>query len=428
MAAVGEVQPRQLDVWLEQQFVGALYEQGNVWALNYSHDWRAQGFDLSPGLPRSAGEIQDGASLRPVQWFFDNLLPEEGGRQLIAADAGVSAADAFGLLQRFGPESAGALTLLTPGEQLPPAGLQPLPDDELSHRIQNLPRLPLSHGAPKRMSLAGAQHKLAVVLDQGQLWEPIGKGASTHILKPDHERADDYPHSVINEWFCMRLAAACGLPVPDVEVRRVPEPVYLVRRFDREGQGLQVRRRYALDGCQLLSLDAAFKYREANSVALSRLLQISRTPAATRLALLRWQLFNFFIGNADAHLKNLSFLWGSSGWELAPHYDLLSTTVYTAPEWSSESLVFPMGEVVHFGQVTRAEVGAFGLSIGIPVRLALQELDHLANVLWQQAQFLLQAYEAGAAALTVDPGEARLLRQIVHGPVADAMGQVLTWR
>lgn len=422
-----EVEPRLLDVWLEQARIGQLHEQGNIWALDYDAAWRGTGFDLSPALPRSKGQILDGGSQRPVQWFFDNLLPEEAGRQLVADDAGINAADAFGLLQRFGPESAGALTLLSPGQELPPAELRPLPDAELSARIKALPRLPLSHGAPKRMSLAGAQHKLAVVVDQGQLWEPVGRAASTHILKPDHEQVDDYPHSVINEWFCMRLAAACGLPVPEVDVRRVPEPVYLVRRFDRVGEGLQVRRRYALDGCQLLSLDAVFKYQQANSAALRQLLDLTRTPARTRLVLLRWQIFNFFIGNADAHLKNLSFLWGEKGWELAPHYDLLATTVYRAPDWADENLVFPMGDVVIFRNVKRAEVAAFGQSIGIPVSLALNELDRLAKDLWREAQALLQAYEAGATH-AVDPGEARLLRQIVYGPITDALASVIQWR
>ncbi|WP_303748100.1 HipA domain-containing protein [Stenotrophomonas pigmentata] len=418
-----EIEPRQLDVWLEQQRIGELYEQGNLWVLHYDPLWRDNGFDLSPALPRNAGEIRDGGSQRPVQWFFDNLLPEEGGRQLVAADAGINAADAFGLLQRFGPESAGALTLLSPGQQLPPPKLRPLSDAELSARIQALPRQPLSHGAPKRMSLAGAQHKLAVVFDQKQLWEPIGQAASTHILKPDHEQVDHYPHSVVNEWFCMRLAAACGLPVPEVQVRRVPDPVYLVRRFDREGEGLQVRRRYALDGCQLLSLDAVFKYQQANSATLRQLLDTTRTPAATRLALLRWQLFNFLIGNADAHLKNLSFLWGEKGWELAPHYDLLSTAVYRAPDWGMETLVFPMGNAARFAEVTKAEVEAFGLSIGVPVKLTLLELDRLAKNLWREAQVLLQAYEEGITH-QVDPGEARLLRQIVYSPITDALGLV----
>ena len=155
--------PRRLEVWLEQRRVGELREQGNLWAFSYDSAWQHEGLDLSPALPRAAGGIVDGASLRPVQWFFDNLLPEDAARVLLARDAGIDAADAFGLLQHFGPESAGTLTLLAPGQALPEAGLQSLSDNELSARMRALPRAPLSHDAPKRMSLAGAQHKLAVV-------------------------------------------------------------------------------------------------------------------------------------------------------------------------------------------------------------------------------------------------------------------------
>ena len=161
--------PRRLAVWLDARQVGELREQGNLWAFRYGPAWRDTGFDLSPTLPRAAGEIVDGASLRPVQWFFDNLLPEEGSRQLLAQGANLDPADAFGLLQSFGPESAGALTLLAPGRSLPDPDLAPLPDQALSARIRALPRLPLSEGAPKRMSLAGAQHKLAVVLHRTAL-------------------------------------------------------------------------------------------------------------------------------------------------------------------------------------------------------------------------------------------------------------------
>ncbi|MCC4605876.1 HipA domain-containing protein [Xanthomonas campestris] len=415
--------PRSLELWLEDRRVGELREQGNLWALVYDPVWRSEGFDLSPALPRSAEEIVDGGSQRPVQWFFDNLLPEEGGRRLIASDAGIDAADAFGLLQRFGPESAGALTLLRPGQQLPPPALQPLTDADLSARIRALPRQPLIHGAPKRMSLAGAQHKLAVVLDAGQLWEPVGRAASTHILKPDHEAVDDYPHSAINEWFCMQLAAACRLPVPQVVVRRVPEPVYIVRRFDRRGDGLQARRGYALDGCQLLSLDRLYKYQQATSDSLRALERISRMPAATRIALLRWQVFNFFIGNSDAHLKNLSFLRGANGWELAPHYDLLSTSVYKAPDWGLDELVFPMGTIRRCADIGRDDVAAFGHSIGVPAKLTLRHLDELATAIRRESHAVLQSYEQGATH-AVDPGEARLLRQIVFGPMEDALRRV----
>ena len=56
------------------------------------------------------------------------------------------------------------------------------------------------------MSVAGAQHKLLVVLRSGKLYDPVGSEPSTHILKPDH-LSDDYPASVINEYAMLRLAA-----------------------------------------------------------------------------------------------------------------------------------------------------------------------------------------------------------------------------
>lgn len=411
---------RTLDVWLEERRVGELYEQGNLWGFNYDPAWSASGFDLSPALPRQAGDITDGASQRPVQWFFDNLLPEEGARLLLARDAGIDAADAFGLLRHYGPESAGALTLLAPGQELPPPSLELLPDTALSARILALPRQPLGHDAPKRMSLAGAQHKLAVVLHDDRLWEPVGRAASTHILKPDHEQVDDYPHSAVNEWFCMRLAAACGLPVPNAELRHVPEPVYLVRRFDREGDGLEARRLYALDACQALSLDRAFKYQQANVQRLSELVALCRRPAATRIALLRWQLFNLLIGNGDAHLKNLSFLLRADEVELAPHYDLLSTAVYRAPHWRDAELVIPMGAAARFGEVRRADVVEFGAALGVPGQATLRQLERMCVDLPREAAALLAAYEAGEHG---PPwvGEARLLRQISLGVVADAV-------
>ena len=44
------------------------------------------------------------------------------------------------------------------------------------------------------------------------LLEPRGNTPSTHILKPEHQDKDNYPHSVINEWFAMTLAKRVGLP------------------------------------------------------------------------------------------------------------------------------------------------------------------------------------------------------------------------
>lgn len=202
---------RQLQVQINGQLVGSLFDQNNVWGFQYAESWLQQPrpFALSPALPLGPELLLDGATLRPVQWFFDNLLPEERLREVIVKEEGVEAADAFGLLARLGSESAGALVLQPPGAPDAPQGAMELTREALSARIRNLPRASLTHQAPKRMSLAGAQHKMVVSFDPatGRLMEPLKGSPSTHILKPN-STADGFPHSVVNELFTMRLAGA----------------------------------------------------------------------------------------------------------------------------------------------------------------------------------------------------------------------------
>ena len=290
---------RSLRASINQQEVGSLQEVAGLWSFQYTPDWLAnpKGFALSPHIPLSAQPLLDGASQRPVQWYFDNLLPEEDQRVLLAKDARLDAADAFGLLAWYGAESAGSVTLLPP-EAAPQTIelLRPLPDDALQARIRQLPKSPLTHAAIKRMSLAGAQHKLAVVLEDGALFEPAGATPSTHILKPDHPDAD-YPHSVINEWFVMRLARRLGLDVPEVHRRYVPSPVYLIDRFDRVAGAQGWQRRHAIDACQLLGLDRSFKYTQGSMDSLAALANACRSPAVARSRLFGWLVFNVLVGN-----------------------------------------------------------------------------------------------------------------------------------
>lgn len=86
---------RSLRAFVNAQEVGVLEESAGLWQFRYAPAWLkdAQGYALSPHLPLSAEPLLDGASLRPVQWYFDNLLPEEGQRVLLAGDARIDAAD-----------------------------------------------------------------------------------------------------------------------------------------------------------------------------------------------------------------------------------------------------------------------------------------------------------------------------------------------
>lgn len=46
------------------------------------------------------------------------------------------------------------------------------------------------------------------------------------------------------------------------------------------------------------------------------------------LSVQRWVMFNYLIGNSDAHAKNISLMVNSQGYALAPFYDLLCVQAY----------------------------------------------------------------------------------------------------
>ncbi|TLX69609.1 type II toxin-antitoxin system HipA family toxin [Pseudomonas nicosulfuronedens] len=408
---------RSLEVLINDDHVATLSEQNEVWQLTYTPDWRmrADAFDLAPSLPRSKGVILDGASERPVQWFFDNLLPEEQARQLLANDAKIVATDNFGLLAYYGAESAGAVTLLPDATQPLATGMKPLPDDVLSQRIRNLPRVALATGAPKRMSLAGAQHKLPVVIKEGKLFEPEGNTISTHILKPDNETGF-YSHSVANEWFVMSLARIAGLNVPDVEIRRVPEPVYLIERFDRRIRDDEVERVHMLDGCQILGISSHFKYQQATMETMRKLIELVRTKAVTRIRLYKWLVFNLLVGNDDSHLKNLSFEVRPDGFELAPHYDLVCTSVYGAEPtpWLSSLLTWPLEGLRTHDDLTFEATLNMGAHLGLTARQSTRLLEEVIEPVMAEGPNLLKECQPQMSA-----GECRQTRIIWHGVIKD---------
>ena len=431
---------RALRASINQTNVGTLQEVGGLWSFQYSADWlvNPRGFALSAHLPLTAESLLDGASKRPVQWYFDNLLPEEGQRVLLAGDASLDAEDAFGLLAWYGAESAGSLTLLPP-DAAPQTTepLRPLPDDALETRIRQLPRAPLTHAAIKRMSLAGAQHKLAVVLQDGALFEPAGATPSTHILKPDHPD-EDYPHSVINEWFVMRLAKRLGLDVPDVHRRYVPSPVYLIDRFDRVREGRGWQRRHVIDACQLLGLDRSFKYSQGSMENLAAMANACRSPAVARSRLFGWLVFNMLVGNGDAHLKNLSFLVSHEGVQLAPFYDLLSVAAYDTPAfdkkgWPAQTqLAWPILGVRRFSDISHGLLLEAGASLNLAKGTAKRVLESLRSRATREAEALYAEIEAENARIAharpelsaTMAGESRCLRVVLHTVLEEMTRQI----
>lgn len=240
---------------------------------------------------------------------------------------------------------AGALQFLPPGEaprsEEGPFTSRLLNDADLWRLLETLPRRPLLAGEEGlRLSLAGAQSKVPIVVAGGRIALPAPGQPTTHILKPPIPR---FPATTGNEAFAKRLAAAAGLDVAPIEARRVELPdgstrtFLLVTRYDRrlEGEG-HIRRLHQEDFCQALCIPAERKYQAEGGPGLGdcfrQLRRVSTRPAADVLKPLDAVIFNAALGNTDAHAKNFSPLIGPHGATLAPVYDLHATVRY--PELS----------------------------------------------------------------------------------------------
>jgi serine/threonine-protein kinase HipA len=276
-----------------------------------------------------------------VKAFFSGLLPDEIIKQRLASYLGLSAQNPFALLRAIGGECAGALSLYPEG-QLPPddttKDVEILDDSKLRDILNLLKRHPLLAGEDNiRLSLAGAQDKLAVGLVKGKVALVKGVTPTTHILKPLIEQVAD---SVHNELFCMQLAQRVGITTPQTCIHFVGNtPCYIVERYDRHSaKDGTVMRIHQEDFCQALGILPELKYEREGGPSLATcqavLANHSAKPAVDQLGLLEITIFNYLIGNADDHGKNFSLLYQAAKPQLAPAYDLLSTAVY--PELSTK--------------------------------------------------------------------------------------------
>jgi serine/threonine-protein kinase HipA len=283
------------------------------------------------------------------------------------------------------------------------------------------------------MSVAGAQNKLPVVYRNDALFEPVGSEPSTHILKPNH-LGDDYPASVINEYFVMSLAQNLRLSVPRVWRRYTPEPVYIIERFDRlQDNAGRTQRRHIIDACQLLNKSRSFKYTTATLQTLAEIVDNCRNRVVTRLSLYRWLVFNLLLANTDNHLKNLSFLVSAAGIELAPAYDLLSTGAYHTrafanerANWPAVDLAIALPGAATLAAVTRESVLSAGEVLGLPRRLGEREIDRLTKGLLPAVNALEQRIEQENAGYPQPVhvflgGERRLIATINHLIVRDML-------
>lgn len=327
-----------LSIWWDGAVVGALsVDRHGDMSFAYTKAWLDN--PKHPAISMSLPKREEPFSRRECRPFFEGLLPEESQREAAARALGVSRGNEFKLLNELGGEVAGALTLWPEGEE-PPAPqaknqTQPQSEKELIAILNDLPVRPLLAGREGlRLSLAGAQSKLPVVIVDGAVALPAQGEATSHILKPPIDR---FPGTTENEAFGMRLAQKIGLSVANVEIKRVQDRSFLlVERYDRRrGDDDRLYRLHQEDFCQALGFTSDYKYAAEGGPVFRDCFDLLRRaasrPAIEVLKLFDASIFNLIIGNADAHAKNFSLLYREDGAiELAPLYDLLSTVYYPA--------------------------------------------------------------------------------------------------
>jgi serine/threonine-protein kinase HipA len=323
-----------LDVTLDGVLVGILGESSDgSMTFRYAGDWLRgpDPFPVSQSLPLTEQTFADGE----CRAFFGGLLPEGRVRETIERQLRVSPGNDFRLLSLIGDDCAGALKITPPARGDEPAGEAShrwLDEGDVARLLRGLPARPLggSGGGTVRLSLAGAQDKLALSIDGDRIGLPLGGAPSTHLVKIP---IPGLVESITNEAYCLRFAECLGADATNAQISSFDgQECLLIRRFDRRLNGSTLVRIHQEDFCQALGVPSSRKYESeggpsiADCVALLR--RSARSPAKAIGAFVDLVAINYLIGGCDAHGKNYSLLYDAAGPRISPAYDLVSTWVY----------------------------------------------------------------------------------------------------
>ena len=384
-----------LQVNYGENAIGTLTLDSNTNLLNleYNAHWQQTGFAISPGLP-----LNNNHSAEVAYNYLDNVLPEGEARKLLAENMGVSEKNVYSQVRELGNDLAGAVTFTkidaqdSQRHQNTPPIFRLVEENELVTRLDHKEEIGLLNWDDKpRLSLAGVQDKLNVFIDdQKNIGFGEGSLCSTHLLKFEKTNC---PNLVLNEYFCMKLSAAVGLPTAEVEFTRFGKhPTLIVKRFDRKyiADSTRVMRRHVIDGCQALNLPKDYKYERnlgdgrdvkhiRDGTSLERLFAFCKTmssPVESIQWLLNWQLFNLMINNYDSHGKNVSLFFDNKTSKFSPAYDLVNVAMF--PQFR-HVLAMEMGDEFEPSNIHAYQFADFAETCGIDKKLLTRTLTNLAD-------------------------------------------------
>jgi serine/threonine-protein kinase HipA len=387
-----------LMLWANGELVGrwTLTARGGM-ELQYDPAWMAspRGRPISLSLPFGFGnEPLRGPA---VAHYFEGLLPDSDAiRRRMATRFRTGSTDAFALLAAVGRDCVGALQLLPEGQA--PEGIDQVDGlvvDEaaIEHHLLEVVSTDRFIGSRTpdddfRISLAGAQEKDAFLWWDGQWMKPRGATPTTHIFKLPMGlvggRQADFSTSVDNEWLCLRLLRAYGLPVAQAEIATFGrQRVLVVERFDRlrSADGRRLLRLVQEDFCQATGTSPLLRYESDGGPGLQQLftlVQQSLDAEQDLRTLMASQILFWMLRAPDGHAKNFSIQLqaGAAGrFRLTPLYDVMSAYPVLGDgtnQWSSHDLRLAMALLgknrhYHVQQIQRRHFNSTARKVGFGV-------------------------------------------------------------
>ena len=328
-----------LRVYLNNRRVGTLSRaRSGAIEFSYDADWLAWDHALPVSLSLPLRETPYRGE--PVSAVFENLLPDSDKlRRLVAEKVGARGVDAYSLLAKIGHDCVGALQFIAGDEDAPDTTGkiegEAVDAAEIEKILNGLSQAPLglTRDDGFRISVAGAQEKTALLWHKGQWIKPHGTTPTTHLIKTQIGKLPDgidLSDSVENEYYCLKLTAAFGLPVNTATIETFGETKALVierfdRRWTKDGRLLRLPQE---DCCQALSVPPTLKYQNEGGPGMSDVLGLlngSDTPIADQDIFLKAQLVFWLMGATDAHAKNFSlFLSPGGSYRMTPLYDIVT--------------------------------------------------------------------------------------------------------
>jgi serine/threonine-protein kinase HipA len=165
----------------------------------------------------------------------------------------------------------------------------------------------------------------------------VGALGGQYIFKPPSDR---FPEMPANEHVTMRIAEHYGINVVPSSLIRLKsgELSYITKRIDRTEKGEKI---HMIDMFQIT--EAFDKYKSSMEKVGKALDSYSENTLLDKIFYFELALFSFITGNNDMHLKNFSMIESSSGWVLAPAYDLLNVAIVN-PEDEEELALTLVGK------------------------------------------------------------------------------------